>query len=78
MDDKKLEEMHEKVIILHDRLYGQDGHEGDIPEMKRDIETAIAFCYENKSAIGKMKAYVLGAATAGVGGITAGLRAILG
>ena len=78
MDDQKIEEIHDKVTILYDRLYGQDGHEGDIPEIKKGLNHIADRSQKNKTEIAKMKAYIAGAAAAAVGGIATGMRAIFG
>ena len=80
MDESKLEKMYDTVIAVHAALYGVNGTQGDIPEMKEDIKAALAKCESNTLEIAsfksKIKGWIAGAAAAGAGGIATGLGAI--
>lgn len=76
--EKQIAEMHEKIGILFDRLYGTNGHTGDIAELKDGVKTALDQCERNRLDVAKLKAGILGAIAAASGGLASGLAAIFG
>lgn len=75
MEDE-IREIRDTVRWLKSSLYGQDGQEGDITQMKEDIENALAMCYENKGVLDKLKGGLIALGTVAATGAGSGLAAL--
>jgi len=67
----------EKVNMLAVKLYGENGFEGDIPQIKKAITDAYQRSTSNSINIAKIKGYLIGVGVLGVSGAGVSLWQLL-